>query len=70
MKHSIKLGLFIGVTVASFTALVLRFVPPNYWTLVILLYLSPVVGTLTAYFVHKDLSKRMKTKIEKSLDNI
>ncbi|MCD6399042.1 MAG: hypothetical protein J7L08_03920 [Candidatus Aenigmarchaeota archaeon] len=70
MKHSIKWGLFIGVTVASVSSLILRVVRVNYWTLVGILYLYSVVGFTTSYIVYKDLRKRMKTKIEKKLDEI
>jgi len=70
MKHSIKWGLFIGVTVASVSSLILRVVRVNYWTLVGILYLYSIVGFTTSYIVYKDLRKRMKTKIEKKLDEI
>lgn len=70
MRHSIKLGLFIGVSVASLSALALRFVPLNYWTIVAVLYLYSIVGALTSYFVHNDLRKRTKIKIEKKLDDV
>ena len=70
MKHSLKIGLFIGVTISSVSSLILRFVEINYWTLVGILYLYSVVGALTSYFVHKDLKKRHKTKLEKRLDEI
>ncbi|UCG95739.1 MAG: hypothetical protein JSV92_01675 [archaeon] len=69
MKHSLKIGLFIGVTIASFTSLTLHFVPLNYWTIVAVLYLYSIVGVLTSYFVHKNLKKRTKLKIEKRLDD-
>ena len=59
MKHSIKIGLFVGVSVASLSALVLRFVPLNYWTIVAILYLYSIVGAMTSYFVHVDLRKRI-----------
>lgn len=62
MKHSIKWGLFIGVTIASLSSLILRFVPLNYWTLVSVLYLYSVVGVLSSFVVYKDLEKRKKIK--------
>ena len=70
MKHSLKWGLFVGVSVASVSSLILRVVPVNYWTLVGILYLYSIVGFTTSYIVYKDLRKRMKTKIEKKLDEI
>ena len=70
MKHSLKIGLFIGVTIASISSLILQFVPINYWTLVVFLYLYSIVGALTSYFVHINLNKRIKIKIEKKLDNL
>ena len=70
MKHSLKIGLFIGVTVASASSLILRFVHLNYWTLVAVLYLYSIVGALTSYLVHNNLRKRIKEKIEKKLDEI
>jgi len=70
MKHSLKWGLFVGVSVASVSSLILRIVPVNYWTLVGILYLYSIVGFTTSYIVYKDLRKRMKTKIEKKLDEI
>jgi|GEM_PF-2942030 len=70
MKHSLKIGLFIGVSVASLSALILQFVPVNYWTIVIVLYLYSIVGALTSYFVHNNLRKRTKIKIEKKLGEI
>ncbi len=60
MKHSLKIGLFIGVSTASLAALVLRFVALNYWTVVAVLYLYSIVGALTSYFVHINLEKRIK----------
>ncbi|MCK4634485.1 MAG: hypothetical protein KAT37_01285 [Candidatus Aenigmarchaeota archaeon] len=68
MKHSLKIGLFIGVTIASISSLILQFVPINYWTIVAVLYLYSIVGALTSYFVHINLKKRIKIKIEKKLD--
>ena len=65
MKHSLKIGLFIGVTIASLSSFVLQFVPLNYWTIVAILYLYSIVGALTSYFVHTNLVKRMENKIEK-----
>jgi len=70
MKHSLKWGLFVGVSVASVSSLILRVVPVNYWILVGILYLYSIVGFTTSYIVYKDLRKRMKTKIEKKLDEI
>jgi len=70
MKHSIKWGLFIGVSIASVSSLLLQFIPLNYWTLVGILYLYSVVGFITAYIVYRDLRKRMKIKIEKRLEEI
>ncbi len=70
MKHSLKIGLFIGVSIASISALILQFVPVNYWTLVTILYLYSIVGALTSYFVHNNLRKRFKQKIEKKFDEI
>lgn len=70
MRHSIKLGLFIGVSVASLSALILQFVPLNYWTIVAVLYLYSIVGVLTSYFVHKNVKRRTKIKIEKKLDDV
>ncbi len=70
MKHSLKWGLFVGVSVASVSSLILRVVQVNYWTLVGILYLYSIVGFTTSYIVYKDLRKRMKTKIEKKLDEI
>ncbi len=60
MKHSLKIGLLIGVTMASVSSLILRFVPVNYWTIVCVLYLYTLVGALTSYFVHINLVKRIK----------
>ena len=60
MKHSLKWGLFVGVTIATLSAVALRFVPLNYWTLVAFLYLYSVVGALTSYIVHKDVIKRYR----------
>ena len=65
MKHSLKIGLFIGVSIASFSSLILQFVPLNYWTIVAILYMYSIVGALTSYFVHTNLVKRMENKIEK-----
>jgi len=70
MRQSLKIGLFIGVTFASVSALILRFTSVNYWTLVTLLYLYCLVGALTSYFVHKSASKRVIEKIEKRLEKI
>jgi len=70
MKDSLKIGLLIGVTVASVSSLILQFVQLNYWTLVAVLYLYSVVGALTSYFVHNSLRKRIKQKIEKKFDEI
>jgi len=58
MKHSLKWGLFVGVTIATLSAIALGFVSLNYWTLVAFLYLYSVVGALTSYIVHKDVRKR------------
>ena len=58
MKHSLKWGLFVGVTIATLSAVALRFVPLNYWTLVAFLYLYSVVGVMTSYIVHRDVIKR------------
>ena len=62
MKHSIKWGLFVGVTIASISSLILRFIPINYWTLVAFLYLYSVVGAITSIIVYKDLESRGKIK--------
>lgn len=70
MKHSIKWGLFVGVTIASLSALALQFIPLNYWTLVAFLYLYSIVGALTSYIVYKDLEKRDKLKEESAIENI
>ncbi len=70
MRQSLKIGLFIGVTFASFSAFILRFISVNYWTLVMLLYLYCLVGVVTSYFVHKSASKRVIEKIEKKLEKI
>ena len=70
MKHSIKWGLFVGVTVASISSLLLRILPVNYWTIVGILYMYSIVGVVTSYMVHNNLRKRIKLKIEKRLDEI
>lgn len=54
MKKTIRLGLFIGVGTASFSALLLQFLPLNYPVVVGLLYLYAAVGALTAYLVRKN----------------
>ena len=62
MKHSIKWGLFVGVTIASISSIILRFLPINYWTLVVFLYMYSIVGVITSVVVYKDLESRNKIK--------
>lgn len=69
MKKSIRLGLFIGVGVASLTALFLHFLPLNYLVVVGVLYLYSVVGVLTAYTVRKNHITDENLFSKENLDN-
>ncbi len=70
MKQSLKIGLFIGVSIASLCSAILQFFPFNYWTVIILLYLYIMVGVLTSYMVHKNLTKRTKIKLDKKFEEL
>jgi len=59
MFHSIKIGLFIGITIASAVLFILKtnLITNSYYLLVFILYMYVFVGFLTAFFVHKTIKK-------------
>lgn len=59
MWHSIKVGLFIGVTISSLVIFILRIVPMTSLIMIIILYTYAVVGVLTAFFLYKRFEKKM-----------
>lgn len=62
MLDSIKIGLFVGVTVSLPIGFILRITGTNIILLIIILYLYPLTGFLTGYFISK--SRKDEQKIE------
>lgn len=56
MRHSIKMGVLIGLSVASVSAFMLRFIPLTYFVMVAFLYLYVAVGAATGFTVHRKLT--------------
>jgi len=63
MKRSIMIGLFTGVTMSSLILLMLKFVRLTYSLLVAILYLYPIVGGLTGFFVYKRIVKKGENSV-------
>jgi len=59
--NHIKIGLFIGVTISSEMVLILRFFGVSNILIILLLYLYPLTGLLTAFFISKGKTKEKTT---------
>lgn len=70
MKQAIKISLFIGVTVSSIVLLILRLIGLNRLIFMLILYLYPIVGVLTVFFVYKEIVKKDKRLIEEKNPNL
>jgi len=57
------IGLFTGVTMSSLILLMLKFVRLTYSLLVAILYLYPIVGGLTGFFVYKRIVKKGENSV-------
>ena len=63
LLNDIKTGLFIGVTVSSIVGILFRFFHISNVLIILILYIYPITGFLTAYFVSKN--KKEKIMIQK-----
>jgi hypothetical protein len=63
--NNIILGLFVGVTIASLLGTFIRIFEVNLLILIVLLYLYPMTGLLTAYIITRNTRKRLRFLFER-----